>query len=94
MKVVVLKEICHKWHIKSGGKKADTIGNILSHVSTAHQEFGAVQKMERVLESTKLKDPAPLHDFYLLHFNWLIWQIRNLPVLRSITINSSGSLSF
>ena len=78
-KVDELREICHKYKVRSGGRKKIIVDNILSRVAIVHQQFSAIQETEHLLSSTKFSGSAILHDSYLHHFNWVdlanrLWQ--------------------
>ena len=69
MTVKELREICHKWGVRSGGNKQNLVQHLLDRVVVVHKKFSEVQEVEHTLQASPFIDPAPIHDFYLQHFN-------------------------
>lgn len=68
-KVKELREICKKYGIKTGRRKADTIANILKRSNLVNRELSAVEKMVKNFQTAKTDSEAPLNEFYRRWFN-------------------------
>ena len=71
MTIKEVREICHKWGVRSGGNKQNLVQHLLDRVVVVHKKFSEVQEVEHTLQASPFIDPAPIHDFYLQHFNWV-----------------------
>jgi len=69
LKVVELRQICKKYGIKQGKKKANFVEIIAQRSATVHQHASKVERLQSTLKTRNLPDPAPLHNFYREYFN-------------------------
>ena len=47
------------------------VQHLLDRVVVVHKKFSEVQEVENTLKASPFIDQAPIHDFYLQHFNWV-----------------------
>ena len=69
MTVVELRQICNKYNIKQGKRKAELISNIVQRLETVHDHQNDVEQIITEISKPANIDPAPIHDFYRANFN-------------------------
>ena len=69
--VASLRNKCKLYNIKPGSKstKADIIQKIVTRSKTMNSSRSALHDLEATLLKPAFKNPAPLHNFYVAHFN-------------------------
>lgn len=70
-KLPQLKEICRRWGIRSGKKKAETVDNIMKRVEIVHKYLSEVEKLCRILYSDWQIGAGPVHLSYKASFSWV-----------------------
>lgn len=69
LKIKELREICSKYNVRPGKRKAITINNIVSRSQLFNQEFSRLEKLKKDVETCWKADPALIHDLYKSYFN-------------------------
>ena len=71
MTIVQLREICKKYNIKTGKKKEDYVRLIIARSTSLNTHLESILTAMKTIKEVALPDPAPLHDFYKAHFNFI-----------------------
>lgn len=71
LKVVQLIKICRLYNIRTGACKANTITNIVTCSTSLNTNLGQLLQLANHIRDHPLSDPAPLHNVYKKHFNYV-----------------------
>lgn len=82
MTILDMKEICRNYNIKHGRKKEDFVRLILARSVSMNRDRSLIKDMATHIATNATHDPAPLHNFYKSHFNFIDLNDRHFYAVR------------